>query len=297
MIEQALYEHLKAQADLATYLTQYAGQPAVFNQEAPADTDELWGDGPQYGRVVFAVDLQGDPERTMGGTLVVDILCEESKQFPEDIEPVVRNLIHGYFFSNGTFTVAAQWRDSSPFTQPEEKVTGCTMSFDLLGFPILTTYDPDVIARINEWSGKLDHLHVINHDALPQTAWKPTKEESAIYWRLVDDSPAGWIPDTLQTIWRTAMIKCHIFSWDNATAASVARELTTRLYAAKRLLKSGETPIMVNRKNTVDYGADPLRTGQLTVDATYGIIVHFENESKIHHIEYNERKEKQNVKS
>lgn len=276
MIEQALYEHLIAQEELTTYLTTYNKVPAVFNQEAPADKDPLWGDGPQYGRIVFAVDIQGDPARTMGGTLAVDIQCKENLQFPEDIEPIVRNLIHGWFFSNGTFTVEAQFKNSSYFTEPTDQVTGCTVVFELLAFPLFTTGDPDVIQRINEWTANIDGLHVINYDALPATAWKPEETDSAVYWRLVNDAQAGWIPDTFQTIWRTATIRCHIFSKDHATADTVARNIITQLYTDKRLLKANESPIMVNRRNTVDYGADPLRTGQITVEATYGIIVYFE---------------------
>lgn len=285
MIEQALYEHLIAQADLAQYLTTYNGEPAVFNQEAPADRDALWGDGPQYGRIVFAVDIKGDPERTMGGTLVVDIQCKENLQFPEVIEPIVRELIHGWFFSNGTFTAEAQWKTSSYFTEPTDKVTGCTIVFDLLAFPLMTTGSPDVIARINEWTSGIEGLHVINYDALPATAWRPEGTDSAVYWRLVNDKPAVWIPDTYQTIWRTSTIKCHIFSADHATADTVARELVTQLYTAKRLMKDGESPIMVNQTNTIDTGADPLRTGQLTVEATYAIIVHIEPDPTLTNIE------------
>lgn len=284
MIEQALYEHLIAQEDLAAYITTYNSIPAVFNQEAPADTDPGWGDGPQYGRIVYAVDMQGDPERTMGGTLAVDIQCKENLQFPEVIEPIIRSLIHGWFFSSGIFTVEAQWKNSSYFTEPTDKVTGCTVTFDLLAFPIMSTGSPDVIARINEWSAEIDGLSVINYDELPATAWRPDAGNSAIYWRLVNDSPAGWIPDTFQTIWRTATIRCHIFSQDHTTADTVARDLITALYTAKRLLKTGETPIMVNRRNSADYGADPLRTGQLTVEATYAIIVHYEPDNMIQKI-------------
>lgn len=286
MIEAAVYNHLKAQPELAAYLATYNSEPAVFSQEAPSDTDELWGPGSQYGRVVFAVDLQGDPERLMGGTMVVDIVCKENEQLPEEIEPIVRALIHGYFFSSGTFTVAAQWKNSSYFTQPKDEVTGCTISFDLLGFPVLTTKAPDVIDRINEWTSNIEGLHVINHDALPATAWKPTGTESAVYWRLVQDTPAGWIPDTFHTIWRTATIRAHIFSEDIATAATVARDLIVRLYAAKRLMREGETQIMVNRRNTQDNGADPLRTGQVTVEATYGIIIYNKQSETISSINY-----------
>lgn len=286
MIEAAVYNHLKAQPELAAYLATYNSEPAVFNQEAPADTDDLWGPGSQYGRVVFAVDLQGDPERLMGGTMVVDVTCKENEQLPEEIEPIIRALIHGYFFSSGTFTVAAQWKNSSYFTQPKDEVTGCTISFDLLGFPVLTTKAPDVIDRINEWTSKIEGLHVINHDALPATAWKPTGTESAVYWRLVQDTQAGWIPDTFHTIWRTATIRAHIFSEDIATASTVGRDLIAQLYADKRLIREGESPIMVNQRNALDNGADPLRTGQVTVETTYGIIIYKKQSETISEINY-----------
>lgn len=291
MIEQALYEHLTSQADLRPFLATYDDAPAIFNQEAPADTDPAWGGGPQYGRIVFAVDLQGDPERTMGGTLTVDILCNEEDNAPEEIEPIIRSLIDGYFFSNGTFTTAAQWKNSSYFTEETDHIIGCTIGFELLGFPVLTTYSPDVIDRANEWTSDLfKGVHVINHSELPEKAWTPADGDSAVYWRLVAERPANWIRDTYYTIWRTATIKCHIFSEDNATAAKLAREITRRLYAGKRLLREGEAPIMVNRNNTIDLAADPLRTGQLTVEATYGIVVGFEGrdlDSTITKIAYN----------
>lgn len=285
MIEQALYEHLVAQTNLAQYLATYNGVPAVFNQEAPADRDALWGAGPQYGRIVFAVDIKGDPERTMGGTLAVDIQCKENEQFPEVIEPIIRPLIHGWFFSSGTFTVEAQWKTSSYFTEPTDQVTGCTVVFDLLAFPLMTTGSPDVIERINAWTSAIPGLSVINYAELPTTAWTPDGSNSAVYWRLVGDAPAVWIPDTFQTIWRTSTIKCHIFSKDHATADTVARNIITQLYTDKRLMKEGESPIMVNQKNQIDSGADPLRTGQVTVEATYGIIVYEEASKDLTNIE------------
>lgn len=288
MIEQAIFEHLIAQDALTAYLAAHDGLPAIFNQEAPPDTDPLWGTGSQYGRVVFSVDLQGDPERLTGGTLAVDILCEKKRQAPEEIEPIIRELIHGYFFSNGTFTVAAQWKNSAYFTEQKDEVCGFTISFELLAHPVITTSAPDVISRLNEWTAaNFPDLHVINCEALPATAWKPTGEESAVYWRLVQDATAGWIPDTAQTIWRTATIRGHIYSEDNATAANVSRELSIRLTAEKRLLRQGEAPIMVNRTPpAVDLSADPLRTGQMTVQGTYGVIVRFRTDKTYNNINF-----------
>lgn len=286
MIEQALYQHLQAQEALRPYLATYDSKMAIFNQEAPADNDGLWGTGSQYGRIVFAVDLQGDPERTMGGLLSVDILCKEDEQFPEEIEPILRPLIHGYFFCRDKFVAAAQWKNSSYFTEPTSKVTGCTITFDLLAFPIITTTTPDVVARLNEWTARsFPKVHVINYAPLPTPAWKPSGGEAAVYWRRVTVRPASWIPDTFQTIWRSATIRGHIFA-EPAEVATLSENILVGLYAAKRLLKDGEAPIMVNRTNTTDDGADALRTGQLTVEATYGVIIHKENGEPIQNINY-----------
>ena len=284
MIEKALLTHLSAQTELTDFLTIYADEPAVFSQEAPADTDAGWASGPQYGRIVFSVDIQGDPARTLGGILSVDIMCKDDEHYPEDIEPIVRKLIHGYFFSSGTFTVAAQFKNSAYFTQPTDQVTGCTVSFDLLAFPVLTTSSLDVIARLNEWTSQIPGLYVINHDELPAPAWKPKEGESAVYWRRLRVGPSAKIRDRYATIWRTATIKGHIFSEDISSASAVAEDIILRLYTDKRLLKPGESPIMVDDRNALDDGANPLMTGQLTVEATYGITRYTKTDQMIQHI-------------
>lgn len=283
MIETTLREHLTSQTELTKHLTTYSGKPAVFSQNAPSDEDVLWGNGSQYNRIVFAEDTQGDPERIMGGTLMVDIMCAETegnRSFPEDIEPIVRKLIDGWFFSKGTFTVAAQWKTTSYFTEPTDNVTGCTVAFELLAFPV-SNYAPHVVAQFNEWTSKFQNIHVINLEPLPKSAWKPRDGESAIYWRIATEKQSSWIPSTYHTLWKTASVKGYIFSETPAEASEAAYRIMTKLYADKRLktrdgelLRVGESPIMVNTNNTVDNGADPLRTGQLTVEATYGVIVH-----------------------
>lgn len=241
--------------------------------------------------MVFFVDLQGDPARVMGGSLAVDIQCPEDGTAPEVLEPVLRDLIHGWFFSSGTSVVEAQWRESRYFTEPTEQVVGCTVRFDLLAFPVLTTDEPDVIDRLNQWTDALDDdLFVINYTPLPASAWRPEGDESAVYWRLVQDNPAGWIPDTFQTIWRSAVVRGHIFSPDVQTMASVARKLIRGLYADKRLFRAGEAPVMVNRRNTADLTADPLRTGQVTVEATYPMVVWFAPPETFNHVYYKERR-------
>ncbi len=282
MIEQAIYKHLLSCSELAPYLTEYAEKTAVFFQQAPPDTDLLWRNGAQYGRIVFAIDAEGDPARAVGGRLFVDIFCE----VPELPERIVREKINGYFFTENGCTMAAQWEDSRYFTeQGDPKVNGVTLTFSLLAFPLLTTENPDIIARFNHWTAEnFPHLSVIGLDGLPEV-WKPAGKSAGIYWRVTSVAPAEWIPDTWQTIWRTAILQGHIFAQDVSAASVLAHEMIFALDRAKHLVKSGETQIII-RRTRVDNSADALHTGQITVDATYAQIKHPPQADTLRHIHF-----------
>ncbi len=286
MIDKAVFQQLAEAPELAALLTSYAGKPAVFNQEAPPDSDPLWNTGGQYARVVFALSALGDPARAMGGNLMIDVQCATGQQQPEDIEPIVRRLIDGYFFSGDGVTMAAQWEDSQYFTEPEVQVCGVTLTFALLAFPMLTTRETDVTTLFNEWTAaRFPELFVINHDKLPGT-WKPQDGKYAVYWRVVTVKPAGWIPGTWQTVWLTAEVRCHIFAPNVVDAAGAAQEITLQLYGERRIPGPGGECIMVDRDNRVETGADALRTGQLTVEAAFGEIVRRRETEPLRNIHY-----------
>lgn len=293
MIEEALYKHLQDQDDiLGPYLAKYCGKMAIFNQEVPPDTDPGWGDGygygydeddeeeekeSQYGRIVFAMDLSEDPERKYSGILAVDIQCEKDIQEPEVLEPIVRSLIDGYFFSTKDITIAAQWSASNYFTEPTEKVVGVTLTFGLLAFTKQTTIEPDPIALLNRWTKNefadtvQKHIRVIGYDTVDE-AWKPSNEEPAIYWRLSNITNCSWIPDTYNCSWHTAVVYGHILAPDKDVCAIIARMLNNRLTIKKRLIFEDQSPLMVDRNIRVDLGRDQMRIGQITIDATYGIL-------------------------
>lgn len=273
MLDKAILSHLRQNETLREKLTWYADLSAIFNQSAPPDTDNFWTRGPQYPRIVFTLDTQDDAARAVGGKLLVDVQCQSGGQIPEDFEAIVREWVDGCFFTGNGCTMAAQWEESRYFTEPTDAVCGVTLSFALLAFPMLTTQDPDVIARINQWTAAaFPELLVLGGSVLPDT-WRPRTGESAVYWRLAGIKPAGWIPDTHQTIWRTATLKGHVFAADISTATALSDEIIHRLDSVRRLVRPGETQIMVNRANSVDAGADALHTGQITVEATFGRII------------------------
>lgn len=285
MIDKAIFQHLSSSAQLADLLAKFDGAPAVFYQEAPTDTDPDWPGNPQYPRIIFALDVQGDPARAIGGRLMAEAHCAPGTIPPEELEPVVRKLVDGYFFSDTGVTMAAQWEDSRYFTDTADSVSGVTLTFSLLAFPMISTEDIDVTARANEWTAKrFPGLLVINRDALP--AWKPSKEKCAVYWRVDSVKPAGWIPDAHQTVWRSALLKCHIFATDVSKAASVAQNILLSLDSDRRFLKPPESPIIVNRDNSVDMSVDALRVGQVSVEATFGFIIKPKPAMYLEHINY-----------
>lgn len=282
MIEQVIYEHLSGSAELASLLTSYAEQPAIFNQKAPADTDPLWRDGAQYGRVIFALDTRDDPARALCGNLVLeaqscdgDASDRKSHGDPDEMETLLRELTDGCFFSDGTQTMAAQWAESRGFTVPTEPVHGVTLTFQMLAFPAASNRMAKLVARMNQWTANSfdgTGLLVINHDQL-SGVWKPDTDNAAIYWRVISDKAAGWIPDTHQTAWRTATLRGHVFAPSVPASEEIALQILHQLACDKRLLQTGESPIIVDRDNRFDPSADALRSGQIQVEATYGEIV------------------------
>lgn len=284
MIESTLYQHLQSCAALKPYLTAYAGAMAIFNQEAPADKDPLWMDGPQYGRIIFYVEIGNDAERDFTGTLAVDVQCKKGEQVPEELEPLVRAAIDGYFFSPPTGTMAAQWKASDYFTEPTDDVAGVTITFSLLAFPMLTTDNPDVIDCYNRWTMEhFPNVHVIGHDRLP-AVWKPTNGIPAVYWRVTQVEKCGWIPDTFHADWQTATVQGHVMAPSNETAGKLAHTITTTLTAEKRIRKPGDSPLIVDRGNRVMMGADPMQQGQITSAATYCIVKCRPPSEKLNHI-------------
>lgn len=278
MIETQVRKHLIQQEKLKPYLTTYAGFPAVFYQEAPDDQDELWAKGSQYGRIVFYIDMHDDPQRNISGTMGVDIYCESGKQLPEEIEPILKAAIDGYFFSNEKVTIAVNWRATQFFSEPTKKVIGATLTFDLLDFPNQQTMDPDPIVLINDWTAsdlaillKVPEVRVIGRTTLPE-AWKPTNDCPALYWRLGDIRKCDWIPDTYHCSWHTATIWGHVMAPDNATATKIARVIQNTLTIKKRLIFEDMAPLMIDRNIQLTPTNDALKQGQIRLDGTYGIL-------------------------
>ena len=289
MIESLLCNHLKQNRESLNVLATYRNELAVFNQEAPDDMDDGW-EGTQYGRIVFAVDLSGDPERQISGTLAVDLYFENNgEQLPEDYEPVVRGLIDGYFFTTVEETISAQWRASNYFTEAGSKVVGVTITFDLLAFPNQETgVEMDPIPLLNKWTKEalaIDlnrQIKVINYSEIGNV-WKPTDESPAIYWRVVSINPCSYLPDTYHCIWKTATIQCNIIAESKEVMILIARYIDNVLTMNKRLIYDDNSPFMIDSIR-ISATSDPMSAGQLTLNGTYGVLRKYSKADRINNI-------------
>ena len=271
MLETLILKHLQAQEDIKPYLARYAGLPAIFHQEAQTDTDPRWS-AEQYGRIIFYLNMRDDPAREISGTLTVDLIGKADGYPIEKVERLIKTVIDGYFFTAENQTIAANWNPSDYFTEPTEKTNGVTLIFDLLAFPHQATVEPDPILLINKFTKEfMPDSYVIGMDDTPEI-FKPDNENPEIYWRQTAINPCGWIPDTYACSWHTAVLNGHIFADDKDIEASIARDIDNTLTIKKRLIFDDDSPLMVDRNIRLNLTADALRTGQITVDATYGIL-------------------------
>lgn len=273
MIEQIIYEFISGNEEITKHLATYADTPAVFMNQAPLDNLELWGNGPQYPRIIYELNMQGNPERKVSGFLSVDFYFNtDSDLFIETIEPIIKNELDGCFFSDDTDTMSVQWQQSDPFVSPEDgnRIIGITCTFDVVAFPPQETSYPCPVRAFNKWVKELlPNLIIIGTDKL-QTAWKPTDETPAIYCvrKAITTSD---MKGNYHVTWFNARLQAYIMAPSSQTRSIILRKIAEQLQIQTRIILEDNSPLMI-RSMTLNDSADQLKEGQLTIDTTYGIL-------------------------
>ena len=274
-IEDIIYEHLKAlYADVDTCpLAVYGGVPAIFNTKAPDDTDELWETENQYPRIVFELSMQADPERKVSGRLFIDVMCLNTLNDtqPESLETAVKGSFDGCFFSNEELTISAQWVSSEPFSEKDNELSGITLAFDVMAYPVQITESPDPVACVNEWLKTLyQNSHVIGKDVLPQT-WKPTNETPALYCRVTHLGESPMMKNSAAVTWIGADMKVYVMAPDEQVRSTISKQIIQLLPKATTLILDDGSPLLIQRVQG-NLGADMLKEGQIQIKATYGVL-------------------------
>jgi hypothetical protein len=266
-LEEQLYARLTSESALNSYLATFGGKPAVFERQAPPDTDRGWS-AAQYPRIDYTVDWSEDPERKTQGTLEINTWCLLTTSTPpESVERRIRDVLDGSIFKPAIEPITAfKWRASNPFEAGNEKqglVIGITLMFDLLSFPTQTTYEPDPIAALQAWtSAKLPGLQ-----ADPES-WAPTDANPAVYFRLSNLTAADFKPSVT---WMDAVINIHVLAPTPGGRIPWIKQITEQIAQDRQTNLLDGSPVFF-RTIAADSTADQLRVGQIRLTVRYGVL-------------------------
>lgn len=273
-MDTIICKYLREKLNKENLLAVYMKLPAVFNKSVPDDMDENWQDA-QFPRCVFDLNMQADAERKISGRLLIDVMCEnkDSGVQIEELESIVRTAVDGCFFSKPELTLSAQWRSSEDFTQINTNVSGITLIFDVLAYPIQETEVPDPVQAVNLWLETLyPDSKVIGRSTLPEV-WKPTDDSPAIYCR-VSNLGEGRMKSTAAVTWIGATMKVNIMAPSEQVRSVITKNSVQILTNATRLMLNDGSPMLIDSV-TANMSADPLREGQIQIKATYGVLNEF----------------------
>ena len=272
-LEDLIYQRLTQHPSLIKKLAKYAGNPAVFFQSAPDDKAQGWKGRLQYPRIDYVVDLQHNPERKTSGSLTLNIWSTEEAGVtpPEELEPIVRQLLCGVFLKpQDAPPYALSWARSEPFDAPREGadgiVIGATIIFDVFAFPSQVTTDPDPILAINHFAKQLiPCATVIGKDDI-ESEVVPTENTPALYFRLETIRNQR---ETNTVAWMDAVIAGHVFAGGEETVWIKAIVDALALDGEVTML---DTSPMFITTLTADNTLNATSAGQLRIGVRFGLL-------------------------
>lgn len=270
---EMLYQRLTDSEALSSLLAKYKGRPAIFYQRSATADDKDWGEK-QYPRIDYTVDMQENPSRNTSGLLLLHIWCDTGfGAEPEDIEYVVRDLLHSTFAQADDDVYCLAWVRSDAFevkANEDETVrtVGVSLTFDIMACPCQYTMYPDPIKALNEWTKKLlPSAVVIGHDEFE--GWiVPTKEKPVIYWRLTSQ---GVQSKRLTHTWLNIAVEGHVYARSAADRLYNLVRLNTAHALAGHIPMEDESPLFLKSfvcKPHLNYIAQ----GQIQASGHFGIL-------------------------
>lgn len=226
-LKAMLYERFAGSEALAEKLATFDKRPAIHYQQPPTAGDEKWGEE-QYPRIDYLVDMQENPARNASGVLTINVWCDAEKgAAPEEIEYILRDLLHAAFAQTDEYPFCFAWLRSDAFevkNQDEQtaRTVGVTVIFDVMACPCQYTMYPDPIKAMNQWTKTiLPNAIVLGEDEID--GWiLPSREQPVVYWRL---AAQGTQQKHFTHTWLNVTIEGHVY----------ARSAADRLYNLVRL--------------------------------------------------------------
>lgn len=267
-LEDLIYKRL-VNSDLARKLTNFNDNPAVFYQKAPDDTASGWYGRKQYPRIDYIVDLQSNPERKTSGVLTLNIWSTEDGTPPEELEPIVRQLLCGVFLkpdSAPPYSMAWSRSDVFDAEKGENILVGITITFDVYAFPSQITSDPDPILAINHYISELIPTATIIGQSDLEEIYSPTTEYPAFYFRIETMKTQR---ETNTVAWMDTVIAGHIFAADEEI--KWLKAVVDKLALDGEITMLDTSPMFITSLKA-DTTQNALSIGQFQIYGRFGIL-------------------------
>lgn len=268
-LEELIRSRLLQSEVLRERLVQYAGDPAIFYQQAPDDRAAGWP-GRQYPRIQLLADRRADPERQSSGVLEVGVYCIYEGVQPESLEPAVREALSNMFLwpdDEPPYSLAwARTVALDPTT--DGQVLGVVVQFDLFAFPLQETSDPDPVTAMHEYIRAICPEGVLVGRDRPGECFEPSGTRPAFYVRL---GGLQALETTNTVVWMGSNMILHIFSGDAKVQLCWIKALVDRLAEDGEVTMLDKSPMFVQGIKA-NNAWDPLTTGQIQVQVRFGIL-------------------------
>lgn len=274
-LEELIYQRFSTYEAFSEKLATFAGRPAAFYQKAPNDKQEGWGEE-QYPRVVYTIDMQADQERKSAGVMQVDLYCDESKNVPEDIEPLIRECLKNLIVKpDGNSHYAFAWARTEMFDYipsgrdrgVSTRIIGASIRFDILEYSQQETSNPDPAKAAQRWLKQLEPSAVVIGEDHIEMFCEPSGERPAFYVRVASYKTNRV---TYAITWLDCVLAIHVIAPEPEMRNSWVRWLADQFNIAGEVTMLDDS-IMLLQEISVDTSADYLSKGQITIKAQYSM--------------------------
>lgn len=269
-LSELIFKRLSADENLQTMLATYAGAPAIFDSEFPADQQEGWEGATQYPRICYRIDMQVNQERSSAGTLYVAMYTDKTSTIIEDIETAVKHCLQDVLMKPaGEAPFCVAWARTESYAIEGKEVWCKEMAFDILEYSEQFSTDPDPVLAVAAYIKKIfPETIVLGIDNVGD--FVETSKTPVFYCRLAHLAhTTGHCMNTIS--WFIGKIAVHLIYPGAGTRLKTLASINQKVAIDEEIIMLDDSPMTIQGLE-LNNKSDYLREGQLTITGKYGCL-------------------------
>lgn len=243
-LSELIFKRLSADENLQTMLATYAGAPAIFDSEFPADQQEGWEGATQYPRICYRIDMQVNQERSSAGTLYVAMYTDKTSTIIEDIETAVKHCLQDVLMKPaGEAPFCVAWARTESYAIEGKEVWCKEMAFDILEYPEQFSTDPDPVLAVAAYIKKIfPETMVLGIDNVGD--FIETSKTPVFYCRLANiQHTTGHCMNTIS--WFIGKIAVHLIYPGATTRLKTLASINQKLAIDEEIIMLDDSPMII----------------------------------------------------